>query len=390
MNNLMISNKLIIIAVAVIAVVGVGFFAYDGNKKYNDTLSRMQEKVYVALEGSGEIAVIDAVTKKLFKKIDLSEIQNGKRIGYMPHNVQVAPDNKSVWVTTAATEKMRKMSFQIIPAAHADEGPVRETVDADDQIIVIDPSSDKITKRINLGRGLRLSHVALTPDGLFAITASQEKGVIYKINTISFEVEKTVDAQKGAGPHGLRISPDGKTAYIAMLGGKSMGILQIEKMNLEYIPLKGSAVQTGVTPDGKHALASVYETKGLAVYEIASGTLRYVDLPKEAKGPVQLYPTADSRFVFVADQGYYFDQPTSNLVYKIDIREMKVVQTIPAGSAPHGIVVSQDGELVYVTNLLSDDVSVINVQSGQEEKRIKVGDMPNGISIWSTKASGTP
>ena len=149
-------------------------------------------------------------------------------------------------------------------------------------------------------------------------------------------------------------------------------------------------MQTGVTPDGKYALASVYEAKSLAVYDIASGTLRYVDLPKEAKGPVQIYPTPDSRFVFVADQGYYFDQPTGNLVYKIDLKEMKVVQTISAGSAPHGVVVSKDGALVYATNLLSDDVSVIDIKMGREVKRIKVGDMPNGISIWSEPTAGAP
>lgn len=382
-------NKKLIIVTAVIAIVGIGVFSYEGNKKYNDMLSGITEKVYVALEGSGEIAVINTATNKVFKKIDLFEKQNGKGISYMPHNVQVSPSNKSVWVTAGATEKKSKMSFQMIPVVQADEGAVREKVDANDQVIIIDPFSDKIIKRIDMGHGLRLSHIALTPDGLYAITASQEKGVIYKINTISFEVEKTVDTQAGSGPHGLRISTDGKTAYIAMLGGKSMGILDIGSMSLMYVPLKGSAVQTGVTSDGKYAFASVYEAKSLAVYDIASGTLRYVDLPKEAKGPVQIYPTPDSRFVFVADQGYYFDQPTGNMVYKIDLSEMKVVQTISAGSAPHGVVVSKDGISVYITNLLSDDVSVIDVQSGQEVKRIKVGDMPNGISIWSIKASGT-
>jgi len=118
------------------------------------------------------------------------------------------------------------------------------------------------------------------------------------------------------------------------------------------------------------------------VYDIASAKLSYVDLPKEAKGPVQIYPTPDSRFVFVADQGYYFDQPTGNLVYKIDLQEMKVTQTVLAGSAPHGVIVSKDGKFVYVTNLLSDDVSVIDTVLGKETVKIKVGKMPNGISLW--------
>ena len=63
-------------------------------------------------------------------------------------------------------------------------------------------------------------------------------------------------------------------------------------MTLSYVPLKGAAVQTGVTADGKYALASVYDAKSLAVYEIASQKLNYVDLPKEAKGPGADLPVA--------------------------------------------------------------------------------------------------
>ena len=46
-----------------------------------------------------------------------------------------------------------------------------------------------------------------------------------------------------------------------MLKGKSIGVLDIEKMSLSYVPLKGATVQTGVTADGKYALASVYDAK---------------------------------------------------------------------------------------------------------------------------------
>lgn len=61
---------------------------------------------------------------------------------------------------------------------------------------------------------------------------------------------------------------------------------------------------------------------------------------------------------------------------------MKVTQTILSGLAPHGVVVSKEGKLVYVTNLLSDDVSVIDIALGREVAKIKVGKMPNGISVW--------
>src|SRR3989338_1200699 len=162
-----------------------------------------------------------------------------------------------------------------------------------------------------------------------------------------------------------------------MLKGKSIGVLDIQKMTLSYVPLKGAAVQTGVTIDGRYALASVYDAKSLAIYDIVSQKLSYVDLPKEAKGPVQIYPTPDSRFVYVADQGYYFNQPKSELVYKIDLQEMKVAETIKGGTAPHGVAVSQDGKFAYVTNLLSDDLSIVDTVQGKEVAKIKVGKMPN-------------
>lgn len=372
------------ITIALIAIVGVGALAYYGNQKDSKAVSRIGEKIYAAIEGSGEIAVIDAKTREVVKRIDLSEDKNGMTVGYMPHNVEVAPDNKSVWVTANADDKGMKMSFRIIPRAEANEGHSEEAVTekSNDEVIVINPFSDAIVKRIEMGQDLHLSHVALTPDSAFAIVASQEKGIVYKINTSSFEVEKEVATKKGGGPHGLRISPDGKTAYIAMLGGKSLGVLDILSFSLRDIPLKGAAVQTGVTPDGKYALASVYDAKSLAVYDIASAKLSYIDLPKEAKGPVQIYPTPDSRFVFVADQGFYFDQPVGDTVYKIDLEERKVAQAIKGGAAPHGVVVSKDGKFAYITNLKSDDVSVIDTAQGKEVAKITVGEAPNGVSLW--------
>ena len=346
--------------------------------------AKIEDKIYVAVEEAGEIAVISAKDRTVIKRIDLSSDISGMKIGFMPHNIQVAPDNKSVWVTANAMDMNKaKISFFKILRVRADEGHGEEGgMKINDEVIVIDPLTDKIIKRIEMGADLHLSHVALTSDSNYAIAAAQTKGVIYKINTRTYEVEKEAITEKGGEPHGLRISPDGKTAYIAMLKGKSIGVLDIEKMSLSYIPLKGAAVQTGVTADGKYALASVYDAKSLAVYDITSQKLSYVDLPKEAKGPVQIYPSPDSKYVYVADQGYYFNQPNSDLVYKISLEEMKVTQTIKGGTAPHGVAVSQDGKFVYITNLLSDDLSVIDADAGKEVAKIKVGKMPNGVSLF--------
>jgi YVTN family beta-propeller protein len=134
----------------------------------------------------------------------------------------------------------------------------------------------------------------------------------------------------------------------------------------------------------------MYDTKSLALYNSAHESLSYARLPEGAKGPIQMYPTPDSRFVYLADQGYYFGQPAGDTVYKIDVTTSQVVASIKAGSAPHGVVVSKDGGRVYVTNLLSGDVSIIDATKDVELSRIPVGKEPNGISVWTKDSGGMP
>ena len=94
-----------------------------------------------------------------------------------------------------------KTSLLKIPQARADEGHGEEGgMKISDQVIVIDPLMDKIIKRIEMGADLSLSHIALTSDSNYAyIATSQAKGIIYKINakTYEVEVEKQISAEKG-------------------------------------------------------------------------------------------------------------------------------------------------------------------------------------------------
>lgn len=363
----------IIFSIIVLSIMAGGIFLlfFKNSGAPNIVENKIQNKIYVAVEESGDIAVLSVKDRIVMDRINLSSEMRGRKINFYPHNVQVAPNNKTVWVTANA---------YLMNANQSNMSGMNMTVG--DEIVVIDPLADKIIKRIEMGAGLHLSHIVLTSDSNYAIAIAQTKGIIYKINTKTYEIEREINTESGSEPHGVRISPDGKTAYVALMSGKSMGILNIEKMFISYVPLKGKAIQTGITPDGKYALASLYYKPSLAVYEIASAKLSYVDLPEDALGLVQIYPTPDSRFVYVADQGYFFNQYVGKDVYKIDLQEMKVVQTIESGLAPHGVVVSKDGKFVYVTNSLSNNLSIIDADNGKVIAKISVGRMPNGVSLF--------
>lgn len=365
-------KRILFYIIVIASILGIGFV-------YRYFAPQPNEKVYVAVEGESKIVAFDPKTRKIVSTIDLSVEHEGGKLPYAPHNVQVSSDMKTVWATANAG-KHQDHAFLSAPSAFAHGND--DAGEEPDEVVVIDPQTDKIIKRVPVGIGLHLAHIVLTPDGKYAYVTAQTAGIIYKINTSTFAVEKEVAFPTDSEPHGIRISPNGSSAYIAMLKGKALGIIDLKTDAVAIVPLEGAAVQSGVTPDGKYAVASLYDTKKLAVYDVATRSISYIDLPQNAKGPIQMYATPDSKFIYLADQGYYFSQPSGNQVYKIELSTAKVVKEITAGNAPHGVVVSPDGKFVYVTNLLGGDVSIISTATDEEIGRIKVGKEPNGISIW--------
>lgn len=339
------------------------------------------EKVYVALEAEGRVAVIDSISRKVIRSIDLSEVQNKQFVKYTAHNIQVSPDGKKVVVTANVDRGMNKKSTN--KEEDVSDGLL-------DKIFVIDPLSDTVIGSVSIDIDSHLAHVVLDSGGDMAYVTLQEKGKLYAVDLTLNKIVSIVDLGKGSEPHGLRILPDDSKVFIALMGKKAIASLEIKTGEVKYFPLSGAAVQTAVTPDGQYAFATVYNTKQIAWIHLQTNEQGYIDLPGEANGPVQLYATPDSRYLYVADQGYYFGQSTGNTVYRISISQKTVDQSVIAGSAPHGVVVDKTGAFVYVTNLLSEDVSIIDTATNKEVARIPVGEMPNGISVWNGALGGTP
>ncbi len=344
------------------------------NKNYD-------EKIYVALEAEGQVGVIDAKSRKFITAINLANVQNNTFVKYTAHNVQVSPDGKKVLVTA-----------NINRGSMGGKEENEEQVVTDgllDQIFIIDPLTDTIKGAIAIDSDTHLAHVVFNSASDIAYLASQEKGKIYAVDLNSNKVIRVFELGENSGPHGLRMHPDDSQLFIALIGKKSLVSLNVITGEVESFPLSGAAIQTAVTADGQYILATVYDSKKVAWVNVQTNEQGYIDLPIDAKGPVQIYTTPDSQYAYVADQGYYFEQPTANTVYRINVREKAVDQTINVGSAPHGVVVNKTGTFVYVTNLLSDDVSVIDTATSKEVARISVGEMPNGISIWNKQTGGT-
>ncbi len=65
----------------------------------------------------------------------------------------------------------------------------------------------------------------------------------------------------------------------------------------------------------------------------------------------------------------------------LDAQSYAVLATIKVGKRPWGIVLSPDGKYLFSANGPSNDVSVVDLATNQEIKRIKAGEGPWGITI---------
>ena len=338
------------LVVTMLMVTGMMISGCDNNKKSSATQTA---KVYVANEEGGSVSVIDLQDSLRNTSIDISE--SGKM--FMAHNVQVAPNGKTVWVTAV---------------------PMDST--GINQLVVIDVNTGIIKNRIQLGGKLHLAHVVLDNESKYAFVTAKETSQVIQVDATTYEVVKKFDLGAGHSPHGLRYA-DGKL-YVANMDAKSMSVINIADGKITDIPFGGVVVQTAVTQDGKFVFASLYDTKEVIRYDMQSGEIKRIALPAGAQGPIQLYATPDNKLLYVADQGELMERPVSNKVFVIDIANAKVISTIVVGKKAHGVVVSKDGTTVYVTNSIDNTVSVIDVATQKVTATIPVGKGPNGISYW--------
>ncbi len=318
-------------------------------------------RIVAAVEDEGVLAVIDEVTGRVVRRIDLATEVHGARTAYTIHNVQGAPDGHTVWATA-------------MPASdHGGHGdaPMPE------ELVGVDLETGAVTRRVPLGEELHVAHVVL--DGQRAFVTANEADQVLFVDLARGEVTRRVDLPAGSGPHGARLTPDGRLV-VAGMGDGSLQVVDTETGAVTSHDLPGVAVQSAVLPDGSAAFATLFDTRQVARLDLGTGDVRLFDLPADSAGPLQIYPHPDGGSVWVADQGVLLDRPAGDTLYRLDASTGEVLASIPVGQGPHGVVVTPDGASVWVTLLVDGSVQRVDVADGRVAATLPVGEGPNGIT----------
>ena len=188
------------------------------------------------------------------------------------------------------------------------------------------------------------------------------------ITTSSNSITGTVVV--GIYPHGIAITPDGKTAYVANTGPNTgpggsyvVSIVDVASRAVTGTVDVGEAPQVvTISPDG--SLVFVTCADGVYAITTSGGSVRRApERPHNAHG---VSVTPDGARAYVTDS-------ERDQVVVLKTSDLRTIGRISVGRTPWNTAFSADGSTAYVTNANDDTVSVIDTASQTVTNKITLG-----------------
>ena len=320
--------------------------------KMRPDVAKALPRVYVPNRRSNDVTVIDAETMKVVDRF---------KVGVHPQHVVPSWDLKTLWVTNNAEKRFDGTLTPIDPMTGKPGQPIDVdnpynmyfTPDGRSAVVVAearkrldfrDPQTMALQSSISVPGCAGINHGDFSIDGRYAIfTCEFEKGTLAKIDFVERKVIGYLKLSKPGMPQDIRISPDGKSFFIADMHSGGVFVIDGDKfVELEFIP-------TGV---GAHGL----------------------------------YPSRDATKLYVINRGshmVYAKPGGKGSVTVLDFRTRKVLETwpIPGGGSPDMGNLTADGRTLWLSGRFDDVVYAIDTTNGSVRK-IKAGTEPHGLTVW--------
>jgi YVTN family beta-propeller protein len=222
--------------------------------------------------------------------------------------------------------------------------------------------------------------VATTPDGLSALVSNVDDGTISVINLATLTVSQTISLPPLNGfamrPSGIAILPDGSKAYVADhvdLPGGAVYVIDLTTMKFSTMfDVGGFPASIAVTPDSSQVWVSSWGGGRVDVYDTMTNAVVTGFSVPQANG-IAFNPTGTRAYMASGSLGAIIVADTSTY---------QVAAQIPVGNYPHAVLVSPTGRHLFVTNALSNSISMIDAGSNTVLRTIQLkGQHPLGLAF---------
>jgi YVTN family beta-propeller protein len=333
-----------------------------------------REKLYIAHEGSDDLAIVDVATNKVIKSLV---------VGKSPHGVATPKSQALLYVTTM------------------DDGG----------LTVVDTIRDEVVKKYSF-MGLRPQEHDITPDGRFLYVPAYN-GMHQVFDTKKEEVIARIFT-KGLG-HNTVMSPDGRHVYLFPLvatpshakrsaeGG--WGLPTTVPREITIVDTSTQAVVGEIpigeykglrpavsSPDGKRLYVQTNDLLGFLVVDTASR--KVVSKATYNLTPDEQAVVSRSHGITIANGGkeVWSNDVNHNLVFIFDVTvdPPKQIGRIAVGASPYWATTTQDGKTVYVSSPPDDVVVAYDVATRTEKARLHFpGKAPKRVFTLTPPRSST-
>ena len=341
--------------------------------KVSPALAGDLARVYVPHLQSNDVYVIDPETRQVVDKF---------RVGLNPQHVVPSWDMRTLWVANNA-ENTKVGSVTPIDPRTGKAGkaiPVDDpynmyfSPDGKSAIIVAeafkrldfrDPKTMAMQFSLDVPRCGGINHADFSIDGRFAIFTCEFTGTVAKIDLVERKVQGYVQLIKPGVPTQVVKGIDGRDEVVCTTW-------------------KGMPQDVRISPDGKTFFVADMMSAGVHVVDGAS--FRQTGFIPTGIGAHGLYPSRDGRKLYVANRGsnkIHGPPKGKGSVSVIDFATQKVDVTwpIPGGGSPDMGNVTADGRQLWLAGRFDDVVYVVDTTTG-EVKTIPVGKEPHGLAVW--------
>ena len=268
-------------------------------------------------------------------------------VGALPQHITPSWDLRTLWVTNDRGNSLTPIAPRT--GRRGRRVRVRDpynlyfTADGRRAIVVAEahraldfrePHTMRLRHVLSIRQCAGIDHMDFTADGRRALVSCEFAGRMVVVDLHRERVVKTIDLRPGAMPQDVKLSPDGRTFYVADMANNG-------------------------------------------VWLIDARTMRKIRLQPTGRGAHGLYPSRDSRRLYVSNRD-------EGSVTVLSFRTGRPIAKwrLPGGGSPDMGGVSASGRVLWLSGRYDGVVYAISTRTGRMLRRIRVGEGPHGLCVW--------
>ena len=327
-------------------------YAADRANELSPVVKNFPSLIYVPNTNSNTVTVIDPKTMKVI---------GVHKVAREPQHVVPSWDLKTLWVNS----------------------------DLGNTLTPINPATGKFGKPVAVNDPYNLY---FTPNGKYAVVMSEAAKKIVFRDPHTMKIKKSISSQCSGVNH-ADWSADGKSFVVSCEFSGELLLVDTAKMEIlrkQKIPniIKKSATKTHngmpnygpmpqdvkLSPDGKTFYIADMMSDGIWIMKAPWGPLKFL---KTGIGAHGLYITRDSQRMLISNRN-----EGSISVLRLSDSAIIAKWKIPGGGSPDMGGISADGKIFWVSGRYNGVVYALSTVDGRLIKKIKVGNGPHGLAVY--------